>query len=128
LWGEVNYEMGETLVRQRRLREATQCYKASEERFGEVLENLPEEFRESYRTRLKKRYRDWKSGSKGSKQAKVDVPAAPEVPGAASPDMTFTAENSLRRVNELMVLLCSGGPLKDFLGRILEQILSVWKG
>ncbi|HVR73271.1 MAG TPA: tetratricopeptide repeat protein [Planctomycetota bacterium] len=131
LWGEVNYEMGETLVRQRRLREATQCYKASEERFGEVLENLPEEFRESYRTHLKKRYRDWKSGSKANKQAsKADAPGTPQVPEAASPDANtaFTAENSLRRVNELMVLLCSGGPLKDFLGRILEQILSVWKG
>jgi len=56
----------------------------------------------------------------------VPVPAAPilreETPG------TVSAEKSLKKVNDLMVALCAGGDLKEFLGKVLDDILDVISG
>ncbi|MCH2373612.1 MAG: tetratricopeptide repeat protein, partial [Planctomycetes bacterium] len=59
LCGEANFEMGETLVRLRMLREASQYYKVAEAKCREVYDNLPEELRKSYSERQKHRVRDW---------------------------------------------------------------------
>ncbi len=137
LVAEVSFEMGETLVRLRRLREAPGHYKAAEEKFREIVENLPEEFRDSYSIRLRTKFRDWKAGSSLSKQPprqdggsrESGVPGAQPTGGApASPEgllPAVSAEESLRRVNALMEFLCSMGSLKEFLGRLLCDILVV---
>ncbi len=141
LTGEVHYEMGETMVRLRRLREAPQYYKTAEEKVREVVENLPEEFRGSYAARQKFRFRDWKAPTKLAKDPSPgDWPPSGGQGGGpggsgsrrasqeAESKVASAAEDSLRRVNELMVLLCARGSLKDFLGRILDEILAVLKG
>jgi hypothetical protein len=121
LVGDVHYEIGETMVRLRRLRDAPEHYKIAEEKTREVFESLPEGFREAYAARQRTRFRDWKAPSKVSVEAPADDAAAK----GQKPVKTFTAEDSLRRVNELMVTLCSGGSLQEFQARILDEILLV---
>ena len=58
LVGEVHYELGETMVRLRRLRDAPEHYKIAEEKTREVFESLPETFREAYAARQRLRFRD----------------------------------------------------------------------
>ncbi|MBI4604014.1 MAG: tetratricopeptide repeat protein, partial [Planctomycetes bacterium] len=131
---DVSYELGETMVKLRRLREAPEHYKAADEKIREILDSLPEGFREGYAARQKLRYRDWKAGPKlPSEPAKADPAAAPSSGSAGSAGgggarAGLTAEDSLRRVNELMVRLCAGGSLKDFLGRVLDEVLGVTGG
>ena len=134
---EVSFEMGETMVRLRRLREAPGHYKAAEEKFREILENLPEELRESYSIRLRTKFRDWKAGSSLAKtHAKQEpapresaspapAPRSPATPSGQAAPPALSAEDSLRRVNDLMVLLCTRGSLKDFLAKLLGDVVSV---
>ena len=126
LSGEIHFELGETHVRMRRLREATQFYKTSEERFREVLDNLPDEFRESYSNRIKKRFRDWKASVRvpGKSRPEAGKKSGPEGHHLESRSPA-RAEDSLRRVNDLMISLCQGPPLKEFLERLLEEVVMV---
>jgi serine/threonine protein kinase/tetratricopeptide (TPR) repeat protein len=136
LSAEVNYEIGETMVRMRRLRDAPRYYKAAEEKYREVYESLPKEFRASYSSRQEVRFRSWRSGSGRTKPAQksqvslsdFDEPlVTTEIQFGSDSETaaTVTAEESLRRVNDLMVLLCAGGSLQDFLKRFLDEMIGV---
>jgi len=127
LTGEVNYEIGETMVRLRRLREAPQFYRAAEEKFREVLENLPEAFRQSYSERQKSRFRDWKAPTTSAKSSDMEKLSAARADGSTESSGMITAEDSLRRVNQLMMLLCERGPLKSFLDLLIEDVLAVFR-
>jgi tetratricopeptide (TPR) repeat protein len=131
LSGELCFEMGETYVRLRKLRNAAQSYKAAEEKFREVLDNLPEKFQESYSRRIRTRFRDWRANlsvPNDVKEPKKKEPGATAATdGAAAPASrsAANAEESLRRVNEMMVFLCASPPLKEFLEKTLDHILGV---
>jgi len=121
-------------VRMRRLREAPQHYKAAEEKYREVYDSLPKEFRESYSARQQVRFRNWKSGSRRSETQKDEVVSiggkeegsGPPVParGRAESASAATAEESLSRVSGLMTSLLGGGTLESFLDRLLEDLLA----
>jgi serine/threonine protein kinase/tetratricopeptide (TPR) repeat protein len=113
---EVWFELAETLVRLRRLPEAKQYYECSERKLREVLDMLPEEFRPTYRPH-------------SSLKAAESVGRRPEPPPTEpvkSPEaVAAAAQESLRRVSELMGRLQSGESLQSFLRHWLEQILPV---
>src|SRR5207249_4957790 len=124
---EVNFEMAETLVRLHRLSEASGYFKTADEKFDEVLDNLPAEFRQSYGSRR----RTGATGARSPKPLKDskrlttvtirESSALAGIKGAAS------AEESLRMVNDLMVALGTGGSLKEFLGKMLDDFLAILK-
>jgi serine/threonine protein kinase/tetratricopeptide (TPR) repeat protein len=119
--GEVKFEIAETLVCMREMSRATQLYKEAEERFAEVLESLPAEFKASYAARLQAKFRNWKGGGSGSQAASPQ--AAAPVEGKLS-SAVAGAEECLRRVNQLMIALPVSPSLQQFLGRVLEEVLA----
>jgi tetratricopeptide (TPR) repeat protein len=134
--GELHIELGETFVRLRRLRDASQQYKIAEEKFREVLDNLPDEFREAYSSRLRAKFRDWKTAGDAPrdagdarKPAEAAAKTGSSAAGSASDSRSgLVAEESLRRVNDLMLAFSTGATLKEFLDRALEHILHVLRG
>lgn len=127
LSGEVNFEIAETLVRLRRLRDAGQYYTASETKFREVYDNLPEEFRESYGNRQRQRFRNWNEGNKSTNES--SRPSVVREPVVAEDEANvISAGESLRRVNELMVTLHAGSSLKNFIEKFLDEVLAAVRG
>jgi serine/threonine protein kinase/tetratricopeptide (TPR) repeat protein len=113
--GEIASEMGEVLVRLRRLHEAREQFRAAEEKFRAVLDRLPKEFRASYQEKHKDKFRKTES-----------FLLAQEVPGQAAPSEAparVPAEDPLRCVSEMMALLGSLPPLKDYLDRLLDHLI-----
>ncbi len=128
LAGEANFEMAETLVRLRLLREATQYYKAAEKRFREVFDILPEEFRNDYAAQQKKRFRDWRQSVVIPKAEKSSSPAKSPAESDTNEPAVLSAEDSLRRVNDLMVFMQSDISVQVFLDRFLDELLEVFRG
>jgi serine/threonine protein kinase/tetratricopeptide (TPR) repeat protein len=125
---EVNFEMGETLVLMQRIAEASDYFKTADEKFDEVLDNLPAEFRQGYGARRKSgsaRVRISKPSRSSKRLSSVTIReslASEEIKG------TISAEDSLRMVNDLMVAMGTGGSLKEFLAKMLDDFLVILKG
>ena len=124
LSGEINYEVGETLVRMRMLPRATQYYNTAQAKFHEVYDNLPKEFRASYDKRQRERFRDWEHGTLVPEDAPSEgrLTATPARTGDAS--QKVSAEESLRLVNELMICLRAETSLAGFLEQFLDAALA----
>lgn len=136
LIAEVHLELGETLVKARALKKAAEHYKRAEEKFNEVLESLPQAFRDTYRAARRVLFRNWKKSGGERKRA---APAAAGVPAADAPPAATEAggareappqpkleERSLEKVNQLMAALLSGASLKGFLEDLLGSLLEVF--
>ena len=96
-----------------------------------MLESLPSELRAAYEAREKRRF-----PGAGDHDSSADAPesAAPEpaahddvaAPDAADADAAVaTPEQSLRRVNQLMMALPSAPSLAQFLGQVVEHVIAV---
>src|SRR4029434_690849 len=75
--------------------------------------------------RIKKRFRDWKASVRVPGKGR---PEAGKKSGEGHHVESRTpagAEDSLRRVNDLMISLCQGPPLKEFLERLMEEVVMV---
>jgi serine/threonine protein kinase/tetratricopeptide (TPR) repeat protein len=119
--GRILCEMGEVLVRGRRLQEAREQFRAAAEKFRAVLDRLPKEFRQSYQ----EKHRD-KFHSDGS------LPLAAEVPSqAAGPFLGAAAGGPMRKgdplceVNDLMAAITELPTLREFLRRLLSRLMAV---
>ena len=112
---EVWYELAETLVRLRRLPEAKQYYELSERKLREVVDGLPEDFRSTYSPH---------STFQSAQRNQPSVAATP-APIQSPEAVAATAQESLRRVSDLMGRLQSGESLQSFLSHWLAEILPV---
>ena len=135
--GEVYLEMAETLVRMRQLQDATKYYGMAEEKFREVVDNLPTTFRDTYQARQRARFRHWKvtakvgggSAFKDTESRPAETPPAIEpTPKPAEAPTKSRAEDSLERMNRLMMALHGGESLVEFLGKMLDDILAISSG
>ncbi|MBN1443050.1 MAG: tetratricopeptide repeat protein [Planctomycetes bacterium] len=133
LLGELNYEMAEALVSMREVTKASQFYKTAEERFREVIENLPQELRATYEIWQKTRFPNWSTGSQSIElprqesggdhrvaASEIEVELVGTEPEDCEP---VSAEASLRMVSELMEALPASGSLEEFLDALLDRIL-----
>ncbi len=118
--GQILSEKAEVLIRMRRLQEAQEHFRVTEEKFRAVLDRLPKEFRASYQEKHKDKF------TRGS-----SVHLAPEIPPVSvveTPPAEAGAESSrghvtLRRVNELMQYLNSLPQLREFLNCLLQHMV-----
>jgi tetratricopeptide (TPR) repeat protein len=141
LQGEVAYETGETLVRLRQLREAKEHYALSESKYREVLDNLPSEFRASYRPhglelaeggRILLRAEMPRASGAGGAGDRHGDDTRPEAPAAraAAPEAAPTVAVSrgiaaplLHRLSKLLDSLGKGGLLSVYLRGFFDEIL-----
>jgi tetratricopeptide (TPR) repeat protein len=128
--GEINFELAEALVCKREVGEAKQYYKAAEERYREVLENLPAEFQATYEARLEERFQNWRRSDRIALPS-ASPAASPPPPDEDAPEAVTEAvihprtEDALARVNELMLALPGALSLADFLDRFLAEVMTV---
>lgn len=128
---DVHMEIAETQVRLRLLQEASRSYEHAEEKLREVVDNLPQAFRQSYQARQRLRFPNWKAKASRSEvvpavRTSTEPPPSrsrAEAPAARTP--VARVEDSLQRANNLMVTLMSGLPLREFLGRMLQDIAEI---
>lgn len=130
LLSEVFCEIGETLVVLRRLPEAESFYKLAQRKYREVLDNQPEEFRCSYAPPRSMRLLDLKGSFNIPTPRKTPKPAVKEAEPTDGSEVVgssgiSSAEDSLRRVSQLMGLMQSGQGIQAFLGEWLSAILAV---
>jgi tetratricopeptide (TPR) repeat protein len=125
--GEINFQIAETLVDQHEVTRATQYYKSAEEKFREVLENLPEEFRATYDERWRTRFQGRAGAAAGSAPEGATPARPPEAPAPSAlkpaPGGLRSVEECLRRVNQLMAFLQSASSLPQFFGGVLDEII-----
>lgn len=125
LLGEIHFETAETLVCSREVQQATAHYKAAEERFREVLESLPREFRSTYESWQRSRFPNW---SAESRVIPTPRPESPSIrPATAPPEGSeaATPEEALRVVGDLMRALPTASSRDAFLGDLLDGVLAV---
>ncbi|MCZ6796057.1 MAG: tetratricopeptide repeat protein [Planctomycetota bacterium] len=129
--GELHFELAEVLVTMREVSKASQHYRMAEERIREVLECLPAEFRESYEALQCRRFPNWPRAKKvfspgASRPSGEEETASERVePEGREPGepLAVTAEESLKRVGQLMQTLPASESLASFLGDLLREVL-----
>ena len=125
LQAEAAHEMGETLVQARRLAEATQYYQFAERKCKEVIDNLPERFRECYKPRYTTTPGAWKDSVAMPAEAETSRPMTDSwvVPDQSEPSEPPTSDESLRRVTQLMGTIPASETWKSFVRTLLDELL-----
>jgi tetratricopeptide (TPR) repeat protein len=116
--GLILSEMGEVLVRLRRLADAREKFRAAEEKFRAVMDRLPKELRASYQEKHKDKFRKTDSFLLAQ-----EVPAPPKAEPLPEATPTDSGGDALLQVTALSGLLASLPRLEEFLGRLLRALV-----
>lgn len=137
LQAEIQREIGDLLVRERRLEEAKQQYSKAEDRLREILERLPGQLQEFYREKHRDHFQlegsvvilDKSEKPEGdnsrAEKSSAPVPILEELPRVSPKKKRTAAGDAVDCMNELLRILKNSSSLEGFLKVVLRRVLDL---